>query len=163
MTGTWASLLETEHCDMIQNGAVLANRLGNSGHTSLLRLLIRDSLALDEIEKKSCEEALARVQWVFTAHDQTGLEGALSDCFCMVFSWPLAVSPEFVGLLEKRKPEALLVLANFAVLLHWCRHHWIFGQVGYCLLESIVSGLGQEWDRWLHWPRLMVKKPRLSL
>ncbi|KAI8676280.1 Zn(2)-C6 fungal-type domain-containing protein [Fusarium sp. Ph1] len=152
----WEELLETDHRDVLQNSVALAKRLCTGGRTSSLRLLILESIGMEETEKQQSEEALASLQQVFEEYEKNGLEGALPDCFLMAFLWPLMINQAFIGLLQKRRPEALLVLAHFAVLLHWCRQHWIFARVGASLLNSIALELGQGWERWLQWPKQMV-------
>ncbi|EEU43745.1 uncharacterized protein NECHADRAFT_82849 [Fusarium vanettenii 77-13-4] len=152
----WESLLESEYRGMFHGGAALANRRRGGGCTSSLRLLIQDSLGLNDSERESSLDALARLQWVFSVYEDTSLEATLPECFLTAFSWPQIMDAEFEGLLYKRNPEALLVLAHFAVVLHWCRRHWIFSQVGCYLLNSIASELGQGWGTWLQWPTQMI-------
>ncbi|KAF7560348.1 hypothetical protein G7046_g3803 [Stylonectria norvegica] len=154
---SWQFLLESEHRGMFQDGQALAKKLGSGSHTASLRSLIHDSVGMDETQKHGTAEALSRIQWVIDMYEEKDLEGALMQCFLMVFCWPLVITPEFVGLLQRRRPEALLVLAHFTVLLHWCGRHWIFGEIGSRLLGSVMSTLGQGWERWLQWPREMVK------
>ncbi|KAH7174048.1 uncharacterized protein B0J16DRAFT_294575 [Fusarium flagelliforme] len=157
-SAAWESLLTTEFHDMLKLGADLANASSCGHQTSSLDLLIRESLGMTDVQKKATSQALGRIQWVFDAYEQDGREKALPRCFNRAFSWPLSINGEFLELLESRRPEAMLVLAHFAVLLHWCRDHWIFDRLGACLFDSIMKAIGQGWERWLQWPREMIGK-----
>lgn len=153
----WKFLLQTEHKELFQTSRMLIRKSGTHEPTTPLTLLIRESLGLDEEQKEGSEAALARLQWVFGAYEENGSETPLAECYTMIFAWPLTISTGFVELLRKRRPEALLVLAHFAVLLHWCRCHWVFGSVGKQLLHGTIAQLGQGWERWLQWPREMIE------
>jgi hypothetical protein len=155
---TWKFLMESEYRSLFQDGEALEKQLGTGSQTRGLRDLIRDSLGLSDSERAGATDALARVQWVFDVHHEVGLAAALPKVFNMVFAWPLIVSPDFVSSLRRRRPESVLVLAYFAVLLHWCRDHWVLWQVGRRLLRSVESGLGQGWERWLQWPKAMIEE-----
>ncbi|KAK3322793.1 hypothetical protein B0H66DRAFT_620616 [Apodospora peruviana] len=50
-------------------------------------------------------------------------------------------------------PEALVVLAHYAVLEHRARDCWVVGGAGRFLIEAIGRCLGREWEAWLGWPR----------
>jgi hypothetical protein len=59
-------------------------------------------------------------------------------------------------MLSQKKPEALVVLAYFAVQLHRCTGFWIVGGAGRFLLGAVGRYLGEEWGGWLEWPRGVV-------
>ncbi|KAH7111207.1 hypothetical protein EDB81DRAFT_830706 [Dactylonectria macrodidyma] len=153
----WQFFLESEYQNIFKDGAAAANKISAGSHTSSLIALVRDSLGMDEAQKTGCEEAIARLQWVFEIHHRTGPEEVIGHSAQVAFSWPLTVTPEFLQCLQARRPEALLVLAHFAVILSWCKSSWIFGPVGSQLLDGIVSGLGPGWERWLQWPKEMIQ------
>jgi len=46
--------------------------------------------------------------------------------FIRVLRWTVVVSLEFIKLLEKRQPEALLITACYSVLLSEARAYWVF-------------------------------------
>ncbi|KPM36284.1 hypothetical protein AK830_g10281 [Neonectria ditissima] len=153
----WKFLLESEYQDIFKYGSAAANNVSTGSHTLSLMALVRDSLGIDEIQKKGCEEAIARLQWLFDLHERNGLDDAVQHCGQIAFSWPLIVTPEFLQCLQAKRPEALLVLAHFAVVLSWCKASWIFDSVGSQLLESIISALGPGWERWLQWPKEAIQ------
>lgn len=69
-----------------------------------------------------------------------------------VQEWPIRVSPEYIALLRERRPEALVVVAHYGVLLHHARDYWAVGDSGSFLIRSITSHLGEYWAEWLVWP-----------
>jgi hypothetical protein len=67
-------------------------------------------------------------------------------------AWPVLISFEFLQMLRQRRPEALVILAHWAVFLHYHRDFWVFGDSGRFLLESTRKYLGTYWDDWMAWP-----------
>lgn len=76
----------------------------------------------------------------------------------MIFAWLVTVPKEYVDLLSARRPEALIILSYYAVILHQRRGFWAIGDAGRFLVDAIGVHLGQHWDQWLVWPRSMISK-----
>ena len=74
----------------------------------------------------------------------------------MVTTWPITLSAEYTELLHARKPEALIVMAHFAILLHKERVYWAVGNAGRALLAAIEEYLGSKWVHWLFLPKHFV-------
>lgn len=55
-------------------------------------------------------------------------------------------------MMEARRPEALAVLAYYALLLHYGRDMWQVGDVGRYLIGIIGEGIGKEWWEWVEGP-----------
>ncbi|KAI3143923.1 transcriptional regulator family: Fungal Specific TF [Penicillium roqueforti] len=91
---------------------------------------------------------------------QSSLNAAQSDRAVdninAVIAWPIIVSLEYTEMLVHRRPEALVILAHYAALLHSCRDLWVFGDGGSFLIQSIDRYLGPEWAEWLHWPNQVL-------
>ncbi|KAI1159718.1 hypothetical protein F5B18DRAFT_664370 [Nemania serpens] len=97
-------------------------------------------------------------------YQQTGLE--LSDKWILetdaaesrslrnitVFRWAVIVSSDFVKLIEQRRPEALIIIAYYGILIHNARDFWVFGDAGAFMIRSITRFLGSYWAQWLAWP-----------
>ncbi|KAH7021868.1 hypothetical protein EDB80DRAFT_805353 [Ilyonectria destructans] len=73
-----------------------------------------------------------------------------------VLAWCVAVSEDFIDLLTERRPEALVIFAYYAVLLHGVRDMWIIGDAGEFIIRSITAYLGSHWEKWLAWPNAVV-------
>ncbi|KAL6230459.1 hypothetical protein BDW75DRAFT_222678 [Aspergillus navahoensis] len=74
-----------------------------------------------------------------------------------VIAWPIMVKPEYGDALDARRPEALVILAHWAVLLWRYRETWLFGDSGVYIVESVLGFLGSEWEPWLEGPREVIR------
>ncbi|KAI0098605.1 hypothetical protein F4776DRAFT_676649 [Hypoxylon sp. NC0597] len=64
-----------------------------------------------------------------------------------------ALNTTYVRLLGDRRPEALVVLAHWAVYLHRCRGFWAFRDTGdRYLIRAICGELRDRWKEWLSVP-----------
>ncbi|KAJ1323442.1 transcriptional activator protein UGA3 [Microdochium nivale] len=68
----------------------------------------------------------------------------------------------FRELLAQRRPEALVIFAHYAVLVHRAGEYWGVGRTaGKVLVDGIVGILGGFWRRWLEWPVEQVGRCRV--
>ncbi|KAH8668819.1 hypothetical protein BX600DRAFT_460769 [Xylariales sp. PMI_506] len=75
----------------------------------------------------------------------------------VVQEWPARIPVEFIEFIGQQQPEALVVLAHYAVLLHQSRDSWMIGDAGRLLVRSITLHLGDYWTGWLQWPNSIVQ------
>ena len=75
-----------------------------------------------------------------------------------VQEWTIRISREYIVLLQQRRPEAIVILAYYAVLLHYAKDYWAIGGSGKFLIGSISSHLGHYWADWLIWPNQVVNE-----
>lgn len=94
--------------------------------------------------------AVLKLQRSFSLH--AALRGSVGRQVDAIVAFCLDVDDEYLDLLKRRQPEALVIFAHFAVLLHWNRDSWIIGEGGQYLIQSITSHVGRHWAEWLHWP-----------
>jgi Fungal specific transcription factor domain len=73
-----------------------------------------------------------------------------------VCAWPLGVPHEFMALLDRKCPEALILLAYYCVLLKRFESYWFFNGHAERLLSVVRQELGREWLHWLEWPTQVV-------
>jgi hypothetical protein len=66
-----------------------------------------------------------------------------------VMAWAKLIEPKFTQLLERRVPEALVVLGHYSDMLHRFRHFWGFGRSGERLLIEIGRSVAPRWSRYL--------------
>jgi hypothetical protein len=117
--------------------------------TRLQRLL--ESADMSATSLRACQDAvqnLVRILGLIT-HAQASEQPATADT---IYSWPILLSSVFTGLLAKRNPEALIILAHYAVVLHERRDVWVVGNSGRWLIKAITTHLGSYWKDWLAWP-----------
>ncbi|KAL1961814.1 hypothetical protein VTN77DRAFT_1026 [Rasamsonia byssochlamydoides] len=126
---------------------------GNCRHKvcDTLKVLIKFlASSLDELSFDACRQAIELLMSIFHAFrtPPKSSEGSTNA----IFAWPVLVPAEYAGLLRERNPGALIILAHYAVLLHYHRDIWIFGDGGKFLIRSVTGYLGMDWKQWLAWP-----------
>lgn len=120
-----------------------------------LSLAVGQSPGLRPHEVEVIKKAIKSLSWVYTTWISAD-ENPESPNPRTVTSWAVIVSAELAVLLDERRPEAIVVLAYFAVLLHRCRNWWAVGTSGQFLLGAVELFLGVEWEGLLAWPRSIV-------
>lgn len=147
---SWALLKNSDLQPILEVGAILhdANDLvGKECHD--LRALL-NTADIGPTPMKACQTAIDHLQNLFDMEENSHANTNTS------IIWPALVPPEYIDLLMKRTPEALVVLAHYGVLLHRHRRHWFIGGAGRLLISSISNHLGSYWDTWIAWPNIAV-------
>lgn len=115
---------------------------------------LRDMLEaadLSSSSKEVCTEALDRLQEYFDLENV--YPGDLLATTNVIFAWLVTASSQYTELMDQRRPEALVLLGYYAVLLHRRRGSWVVGDAGQRLLKSITTHLGRRWETFLTWPQ----------
>ncbi|CVL02503.1 uncharacterized protein FMAN_00025 [Fusarium mangiferae] len=120
--------------------------------TAILHRMIDSNASQSSATKY--HNAASTLQRSFSLHE--ALNQPNKRRFDAAIAFCLDVDDEYLELLKKRQPEALVILAFFAVLLHWNGSTWIFGDGGQYLIQSITAHLGLHWAEWLQWPNSML-------
>ncbi|KAH8689243.1 hypothetical protein GQ44DRAFT_833138 [Phaeosphaeriaceae sp. PMI808] len=115
-----------------------------------LHILLNDADMGPESEQ-ACREAVESLQLVYQSASSIGETSPESDPG-VIWAWPILLSGVFTKLLMKRRPEALIILCYYAVLLHRRRHIWLVRNAGQMLISEITRFLGTYWLDWLDWP-----------
>lgn len=113
-----------------------------------LHALIQASTNLDPVAMAGCREAAHMLQWGFdlsTRLPQRELPHGVSG-------FSIMIPAEFVEVLRRHVPEALVVMAYYGVLLHRTRKYWVCGNNGAFVIRAIVQRLGPQWEEALRWP-----------
>lgn len=148
----------------LSQGIASMAREGRGTETLRVRSLISNSLGLSQEVKNSHVRALDLIQSVIDVKlHENSQESGQDICMHMCFAWPLIVDQELFDLAKQHRPESLLVLAFFAVMLYWCEGFWMFGHTGRLLLESISASIGPGWEQWLQWPMSRVGNADIGL
>ncbi|KAI0476568.1 hypothetical protein GGR56DRAFT_643384 [Xylariaceae sp. FL0804] len=74
----------------------------------------------------------------------------------LVQEWLVRVPAGLIDLISQRRPEALVILAHYGILLHRACKYWAVGNAGKLLVHSISTYLGDNWLWWLRWPITVV-------
>ncbi|KAI1017604.1 hypothetical protein LB504_003920 [Fusarium proliferatum] len=111
-----------------------------------------DSSDAGSTTTSSCRDAARKLQWAFDMHATlTGEQRALTAVM-----YPALLTEEYITALQKCRLEALVTLAHYGILLHLCRHVWVFGDAGEFLIGLIARRLGPSWHEALKWPLEVV-------
>jgi hypothetical protein len=114
-----------------------------------LRALL-SSADIGSASMKACETAIDHLQRTF---DRERMSNGRDNTFV---SWLVLVPTEYMDLVIKRSPEALLILAHYAVVLHAHRGDWFIGEGGRYSINSISRHLGSYWAKWMAWPNSVL-------
>ncbi|TIC91582.1 Sterol uptake control protein 2 [Colletotrichum higginsianum] len=123
--------------------------------------LSRHLQSMTQISGPFADVCLAALKWVQRLVDiekrqaQGVVDGPISTIQAAL-AWPLLVSPEYIDALYQHRPEALVVFACYAVILHHHRSYWIFGDSGAILFKLIFAHVGPFWSDALAWPRFVI-------
>ncbi|KAK0721780.1 hypothetical protein B0T26DRAFT_640649 [Lasiosphaeria miniovina] len=138
----------------IEAHALFTMREGKGDHCNGLRELVDCADGLSEAEREACRAAARRLQVGFDAVEEEDKEDAYR--FQGVFLWTMMASPELVALLAGKRPEALVMLGYYALLLYYARGMWQVGDAGRYLMGLIMDELSTEWHSALEYPRKMM-------
>ncbi|KAJ4125952.1 hypothetical protein NW765_001727 [Fusarium oxysporum] len=114
-----------------------------SAECAILASMLETS-ELNEESRKACEEATEALGFVVRR-----IQGPNSWGVHGLMAWSNLIPWRFLTLLEKQIPEALVILAHYAVLLHRFRAFWCLDDIGERLVEGISGLLAAYWARWL--------------
>jgi hypothetical protein len=74
----------------------------------------------------------------------------------LTFSWPMQVTERYLLLVNQRKPQALLVLAHYCVMLKMVESFWFMKGCALEILKQCIQNLPTEWHRYVQWPMTVV-------
>lgn len=157
----WPLLMESELKTILSWSSQYNNRTPQGNHCQQVKELIDGAKGFDEEEKEACRVAIRYLQIGFDSVFAEK-EEERGNRFHMVHSWILLISPPLRGLLVAKRPEALVLLGYYALLLHYGRHLWQIGDAGAFILGAIDDYLGPGWAHWLEWPREEVAKTLIA-
>ncbi len=145
----WPYLIETELSPYLAWGRELWHTVPKGSDTDDVQSLISSSTGLDDAEKALCIDAIHQLQ---IGLDEATEPSSGKRGIQMIFNWVVAFRPELTDLLIQRSPEALVVLAFYALLLHHERERWQVRDAGGYLLHAVSRSLGPGWGQWLARP-----------
>jgi hypothetical protein len=148
----WDVLLESPLKSFLE-GEGKALDQGSSGHECLELLSHVDAMPFDTITGDAYRRAIEHLQKAFDASRADSLR--LSTIGPIIF-WPVTITPKYIDLLSERRPEALVILSHFGVLIHSRRDLWILGDSGLYIISAIKDYLGPSWESWLHYPNSFI-------
>jgi hypothetical protein len=155
-SGSFSMLQNSEFAPLLGGNRWQDNQPPPSRNECAQLKTLMKSADLGPTSIKACLDAIERLQQLFNryhlqlATQDSDIEG--EDSSELIFAWPITISAEFTQLLLQRKPEALAVLAHYAVLLCWKKDNWVVRDGGAWLIGCIARYLGASWEKWLDLP-----------
>lgn len=151
----WPLLMETELEPVLSQSIGFTSREPKGNHCRQISEIVDGAAGLSEEEKEACRLAIKYLQ--------VGLDAALEEGgggyrYQMLFSWTMLAPPELTGLLAAKRPEVLVLLGYYALLLHYGREMWQVGNAGAYILGMVVDYLSPEWHHWLEYPRGIIAR-----
>lgn len=146
----WKDFQESELGPIVRAASVQLETASCDGpEASELNRLFREA-DIGQTSRQIYSDAVKRLQKDINAHPCVANP---EDAISSVFSWLITAPQEFTYLLEERRPEALVVLAFFAIILHRHRSSPLIADSGRYLFRLIDEYLGSRWYAWLALPR----------
>jgi hypothetical protein len=99
------------------------------------------------------EEAIDKLHWLYKACEIPRRKYTVVK---WVLAWPVQLQPEYLELLDQRRPEALVILAYYGALLHFYQGSWVIRDTGKRLVTAISEQVGVCMNQWLQWPKHIV-------
>jgi hypothetical protein len=146
-TTTWPMLMESSLSPILSISHGFTSRSPKGQHCTAASSMVRESSSLSPAEKEASLSALRYLQVGFDA--ATAEEGEEQNRHHMVCTWPMLLTPSFTSLLSTLHPEALVVLAHYAEILHYARGLWQVRDAGVYILGMILDYLDGTWVQWL--------------
>ncbi|KAL4916071.1 hypothetical protein BDW62DRAFT_110950 [Aspergillus aurantiobrunneus] len=74
-----------------------------------------------------------------------------TETMIVAFQWIFQVPSKYMELYRQREPFALVILAHYAVILHFLRRHWWMGEWSLRLIQEIGQHLDANWRNSITW------------
>lgn len=146
-------LTKTEVNNLLQSGHNQDSEPDPRNQLDTPKSLIEQAELVAE-QRNTYKDTIAKLQWQFDReHLISEAQRATPNT---VFAWLITATPHFLQLLREQRPESLVLLAYYAVILHHRRSCWIIGDAGKYLLNRTVCHLGRHWEPWLSWPKSQI-------
>lgn len=152
----WPFLMRSDLEPILSRSKEFTSREPVGRHCESLYGMIEQAMELSEEESEGCKAATGYLQVGFDATELGVGDGELDldhGKHQMIYSWTMLVPKEVTVLMQRKRPEALVLLAYYAVLLHRGRELWQVGDAGVYLFGRVAEYLGEEWVEWMEWPR----------
>jgi len=159
----WQFLLTSEIRDILDDTSEDAIRCEHFNDEVVdqfetMRAHLSQSPELDANQAAACDKAMEELIFVYKSAFYTG-ELSTDDQTAAKHAtrWFLLAPPAYTELLVQQKPEALVILGQFAVVLHKLRACWNVGDAAERLLLVVDAHLEESWRAALSWPKSVVE------
>ena len=74
----------------------------------------------------------------------------------IAFLWPVMIPQEYITMLNEKRPEALIILAHYCIILHQLDHYWWMKGWAPHIIDNIHRELDEDWLYYLQWPTNVI-------
>lgn len=117
-----------------------------------------DNADMGSSSEKACRDAVSWLHLLYQSEHLSEQIPQQEQTMDVIFAWPVMLSGHFTKLLMERRPEALVILCYYAVLLHKRRRMWLVRDAGRLLIEEMTRFLGTYWKEYLEWPNQILEE-----
>ncbi|KAK4454568.1 hypothetical protein QBC34DRAFT_136152 [Podospora aff. communis PSN243] len=149
----WPFLIDSGMKDFLMWAGSLNTAHGVGTECAPLRELISKTHDLDPETLEACHTTIRTLQVGF---DLMCTQPPQNNRYWAIFAWSVAAPEAFTSLLAQRRPEALVFLAYFGILLHYSRDQWQVGTSGAYLITMISQHLGPAWSTYMSYPLSII-------
>ncbi|XPS78339.1 hypothetical protein M3J09_010354 [Ascochyta lentis] len=114
----WPIFMASELEPILSLSSAFTSREPRGHHCQLAREMVDESNQLFQKEKEACRSALRYLQ---IGLDAVTAESEECNRYQMICSWIMLITPDFASLLSAMRPEALVIFAHYAEMLHYGR------------------------------------------
>lgn len=126
-----------------------ANPEDSARFTTLEQLWDSAPVLFSAVDIDTLREAL---RWLKINYTMISRPNDMADAASAALSWPVQVPDHFLQMVNRRQPEALILLAHYCLLLNKVEDFWWIRGMSRRLLQKIHHMLGKQWESWLFWP-----------
>ncbi|KFA47748.1 hypothetical protein S40293_07129 [Stachybotrys chartarum IBT 40293] len=146
----WYTILKSELYPMLSAANVVSaqNLEKKTGNECEPLDALMQTADLSPSSAAACRSAVKALQWAFDWQNnyQDRHTAYAGSAFVIV------VTDDFAEVLRKHRPEALVIMAYYGVLLHRARRFWVFGSSGAQIVRAVAHNLGSFWQDAIKWP-----------
>ena len=159
---SWALLLQSRISPILQQASFELDLAASHSSDRAVSVTNQLNRLLDDADMSmendiACRDAVSRLHLTYQAdYLEDSCSEEVRHSSGLIWTWPVLISGTYTELLQRRQPEALIILCHYAVLLHNRRSMWPVGSAGRMLIESITKSLGSYWRHWLEWPNVVI-------
>lgn len=151
---TWEHLERSEIEPLLSVARAASTPTARDRHECRRLTALLDASDLGPSTLAACRAAVDILQWAFDMYAHLDDVAAAGPHAASVFC--VTVGSDYVDVLQRHQPEALVILAHYAVLLHRCRAFWAFGPAGAAMVRAVAHHLGDYWAGAMAWPLRLV-------
>ncbi len=74
----------------------------------------------------------------------------------IAFLWPVMIPQQYISLMNARKPEALIILAHYCIILHHLDFYWWMRGWAMHIIDNIHRELDDDLRSWIQWPTSVI-------